>query len=256
MKEGQRLWTRDELILTMNLYWKIEFGKYHKGHPEVRKLAQIINRTPSAVALKLGNLASFDPSLQERGIKGAKNASKLDKAIWDEFFNNPEILPFESEKLKAEFLGEDLESIHGFTAGDLPAKGIEREALIKTRVNQNLFRQAVLSSYNGTCCITGISEPSFLIAGHITPWAKNEKQRMNPRNGLLINALHDKAFERGLLSIKPDYTIVISKTLLENEEEWHQSYFSKYHEQKMRLPTRFLPEKAFLAQHFEERFIN
>ena len=103
MKEGQKLWTREELILTMNLYWKIEFSKYHKGNPEVIKLAGLIGRTQSAVALKLGNLASFDPSLQARGIRGARNASKLDREIWNEFYNHADILPFESEKLRAQF---------------------------------------------------------------------------------------------------------------------------------------------------------
>ncbi len=88
MKEGQRLRTRDELILTINLYCKLPFGKMHANNPEMKELASLIDRTPPSVALKLGNLASFDPTLQARGIKGASNASKLDKSIWDEFYNN------------------------------------------------------------------------------------------------------------------------------------------------------------------------
>lgn len=81
MKEGQSLWTREELILAFNLYCKLPFGKMHKGNPEIIHLASLIGRTNSSVALKLGNLASLDPSLQARGIKGAQNTSKLDKEI-------------------------------------------------------------------------------------------------------------------------------------------------------------------------------
>ncbi len=101
MKEGQRLWTRDELILAINLYCKLPFGKMHASNPLIQDLARIIDRTPSSVALKLGNLASFDPTLQARGIKGASNRSKLDKEIWNEFYNNWDAALLESEKLLA-----------------------------------------------------------------------------------------------------------------------------------------------------------
>jgi putative restriction endonuclease len=65
MKEGQRLWTRDELILAINLYSKLPFGKMHSRNPEVINLAKFINRTPGSVAFKLVNFASFDPNLKE-----------------------------------------------------------------------------------------------------------------------------------------------------------------------------------------------
>ena len=88
MKEGQRLWTREELILAINLYCKLPFGKLHNGNPEIIQLAQLINRTANSVAYKLVNFASLDPSLKARGIKGASNSSNLDKSIWNEFYNN------------------------------------------------------------------------------------------------------------------------------------------------------------------------
>lgn len=52
----------------------------------------------------------------------------------------------------------------------------------------------------------------LLIASHIIPWGKDEKNRLNPMNGLLLNALHDKAFENGLITIAEDYTIKISSS--------------------------------------------
>jgi putative restriction endonuclease len=85
MKEGQTLWSRDELILAINLYCKLPFGRLHRGNSGVIHLAKLIGRTSNSVAYKLVNFASLDPSLKARGIKGASNASNLDKEIWNEF---------------------------------------------------------------------------------------------------------------------------------------------------------------------------
>ena len=57
MKEGQRLWTRDELIIAINRYYKIPFGRLHSRNPDIIHLSKLIDRTPNAVALKLVNFA-------------------------------------------------------------------------------------------------------------------------------------------------------------------------------------------------------
>lgn len=207
MKQGQRLWTRDELILAINLYCKLPFGRLHRLNPEVINLSKLINRTPSSVALKLVNFASLDPSLKERGIKGASNASKLDAEILSEFYNHWDILPYESEKLLAQFEHTTVEQLNQISEEELPKEGKVREQVVKVRVNQSFFRSTILAAYNTTCCITGINQAEFLIAGHIRPWGIDEKNRLNPRNGIAINALHDKAFEAGLITITPEYLI-------------------------------------------------
>jgi putative restriction endonuclease len=175
MIQGQKLWTRDELILAINLYCKIPFGKMHSTNPDVIHLANLIDRTSSSIALKLGNLASFDPSLQARGIKGASNASKLDKEIWDEFYNNWDILPYESEKLLATKEHTSVESLNHIPEEEINKEGKTREQLVQVRVNQSFFRKAVLAAYNNTCCITGLNQKELLIAGHIRPWGIDEK---------------------------------------------------------------------------------
>lgn len=255
MKEGQRLWTREELILAINLYWKLEFGKIHQGNPEVRKLAGLIGRTPSSIVYKLGNFGSFDPSLQERGVGGLKNASKMDRSIWEEFFGNLEELSYESEILLARYEGKSIEQMDDIDISDLPKEGLVREQLIKARVNQNFFRKAILVSYRNTCCITGINHPSLLVAGHILPWSTDEKNRMNPRNGLCLNTLHDRAYELGLISIDGDYKIHVSgKALRAMGQDSFDYYFGRYHHQKITLPSRYLPDPEFLDFHFRERF--
>lgn len=179
----------------------------HSGNPDVIKLASLIGRTPGSVAFKLVNFASLDTTLQARGIKGAANASNLDKAIWLEFYNNLNDLAFESEKLLATIEHTTVEQLNNIQEAEIVQVGKTRESLVKLRVNQSFFRKSVLAAYNNTCCVTGLQIPSLLVAGHIVPWSVDEKNRLNPRNGIAINALHDKAFENGLITITSDYKI-------------------------------------------------
>lgn len=254
MKKGQRLWTREELILAINLYCKLPFGKLHRTNPQVIHLGELIGRTPSSVAYKLVNFASLDPSLQARGIKGAANASKLDKEIWDEFYNNWNELPFESEKLLSKLENKTVEDLNGIDLQNLP-QGKDRERVVKTRVNQSFFRSSVLASYNNTCCITGINQIELLIAGHIKPWSLDKQNRLNPRNGIAINALHDKAFENGLITITPDYKVKVSKVLQKNKKsDTLEKYFFQYNNKEIMLPSKFLPDAEFLKYHNEHRF--
>lgn len=258
MKQGQKLWSREELILAVNLYCKLPFGRLHNNNPEIIRLAQLLGRTPSSISYKLVNFASLDPSLQERGIKGAKNVSKLDREIWNEFYHNWSSMPFESEKLRASLEHSTVEATNNIEEENLPKEGKERERIVKVRVNQNFFRRTILAAYNSTCCITGLQNSSLLIAGHIIPWGVDETSRLNPRNGIAINALHDKAFEAGLLTITPDYIIKISTSLIEQEKdkEAAQEYFLKFDNKKIILPSKFLPAREFLEYHNSERFIS
>lgn len=233
MKKGQKLWTREELILAINLYWKLEFGKIHKGNPEVIKLAKLLGRTPSSIVFKLGNFGSFDPSLQERGVGGQKNTSKLDEQIWNEFYGNFEDVAYESEKLRATLEQKPVEELNEINISELPKEGLVREQVVKTRVNQNFFRKTILASYKNTCCITGINIPGLLVAGHIVPWSVDEKNRMNPRNGLCLNYLHDKAYELGLITIDTNYNILISSKIMEDEKNEANLKFFNQHQNKI-----------------------
>lgn len=251
MKEGQKLWTRDELILAFNLYCKLPFGKMHKATSEIIKFAELIGRTPSSIALKLGNFASFDPSLKERGIKGASNASKLDKQVWDEFYNNWDAALIESEKLLAKRKHTTIEKLNKIEIDDLPKEGKEKERLIKVRVNQSIFRTMVLATYNNKCCVTGIDNADLLIASHIVPWSKDEKNRLNPMNGLCLNALHDRAFDKGLITVSAeDYCIKVSSRLKKkNNIESLEQNFIALEGKSIFIPDKFVPSQELLKIH-------
>ena len=77
-----RRWTREELLVVLNLYEKLRFGQFHSRQPVIIEVAEKMRRTPGSLAMKLSNLASLDPKLQARGIAGLKGASNLDKAVW------------------------------------------------------------------------------------------------------------------------------------------------------------------------------
>jgi putative restriction endonuclease len=248
-------WAREELIIAFNLYCKIPFGKIHIHNPEIIALAKILGRTPSAVSWKLANLASLDPSLKKRNITGASHGSKMDAEVWGEFNGNWGRLAFESEKLLAQKSGKKVEEGTDIEALDLPKEGKEREAIMKIRVNQGFFRKAVLSAYNFQCCITGLGIPELLNASHIIPWAKDEANRVNLRNGLCLNAIHDRAFDRGFLTITPDFIIKISKSVKQgNISEAVQDFLLRYDGMEINKPARFLPDSKFLKYHNKNVF--
>lgn len=67
---ANKIWTYDETLLAFELYCRIPFGKINSTHPEIIKLALLLNRTPAAVSMKMCNLARLDPEEIARGIKG------------------------------------------------------------------------------------------------------------------------------------------------------------------------------------------
>jgi putative restriction endonuclease len=247
-------WAPEELILALKLYYKIPFSSINYKHPDIIKLSNLIIRTPSAVALKLVNFARLDPALQSRNISGMKHGAKSDVEIWNEYYGDLERLAFESESIIAEYKNKPIEITSGIETANLPKEGKEREALIKVRVNQQFFRSAILASYENKCCVTGLNIPSLLVASHIIPWAKDEKNRMNLSNGLCLNPLHDKAFDLGLITITPSYEIKLSSSLHKSSNSTAKEFLLQFDGKAINLPYKFLPAKEFLAYHFNNIF--
>lgn len=246
MKQGQSLWTREESILAINLYCKIPFGQMHASNKDVKELAALIDRSPAAVARKLGNFASFDPKLRERGVKGLTNSSKLDKQIWQEYMEHWDEAFISGEKLLAEKKHSTIEQLNHIDLDNLP-QGKERESIVKVRVNQTLFRRMVLTNFNNRCCITGLDVPELLVASHILPWSLDQHNRLNPRNGLALNALHDKAFDCGLLTITPDLQIKISERFYKAKDEVSiRDNFIAYDGKTLLNSQKFSPDVEFL----------
>jgi len=248
-------WTREETIVAFNVYCKIPFKKSSKSNPIVIKYANIIGRSPSALNMKIGNFGRLDPELKKQGITGLINGSRLEEVIWNEFNGNWEKLAFESEELIAKFQNKKIEDIKEFNVDSFP-KGLDRKVMVKTRVNQNFFRSTILSSYNLKCCITGLSIPDFLVASHIKPWSKDKENRTNPHNGLCLNSIHDKAFDKGFITVTSDYKIKVSDCLNDySKDKSVKEFFIKYDSQNIFKPERFVPTQEFLDYHYQNIFI-
>ena len=242
-------WTREELIVAFNLYCKIPFGRIHNRNPELITLANAIGRSPSALSWKLVNFASLDPAITSTGRSGAQHGSKLDLEVWNEFNSDWERLAYESECLFAQLTGRPVEQPDIIEPGFVVA-GKEREATVKVRVNQSFFRAAVLAAYDFRCCISGIAIAEFLNASHIIPWSVDTANRVNPRNGLCLNALLDRAFDRGFLTVTPDHRVQFS-TALQNapQHDGMQDHLLRYNGASIHLPGRFMPSVDFLRYH-------
>ncbi len=99
-------------------------------------------------------------------------------------------------------------------------RSTEAERLVVQRVGQDLFRDALLDYWGRLCPITGITEPGLLRASHIVPWAEcTDEKRLDVHNGLLLSALWDAAFDRGLVSFADDGTVLASDKLGSKERE-------------------------------------
>lgn len=249
-------WSREELILAFNLYLKLPFGKMHKHTPEIIDLATLLGRTPSSIGMRLGNFASVDPYHKNRGVGGLKGGMNQVQPIWDEFFENQEELTFLSEEILADKQKTTIEEKYKNDLKDISnLKGETKIREVKTRVNQSFFRQMVLANFDGKCTVTGIDISSLLLAGHIIPWAENEKERLNPENGICFSPLFDKAYELGLVGISIDYKILLSSKLKANSsKEYFEYYFKRYEGKSISLPLTYNPRKEFLEWHLNEKF--
>ncbi len=229
-----------------------------KSNREVIQLAQLIERTPSAIALKLVNFASLDPVLKARGIKGMGNTSALDREVWEQFHADWEGLAIESENLLTSLIAEQSCSPPLATDPDELADftGETRKVIHEQRVKQNFFRKAVLSSYRGRCCMSGLSESRLLTASHIVPWSRDHANRLNPANGLSLCAVHDRAFDAGLITLNDDFCVVLSDTLKHKNDSFIQSVFVPLAGKQIEMPERFAPQLAFIQHHRTEIFID
>ena len=250
----KRLWTRDEMILTLALYFQLPFGRLNHTTPEVRELAKLMHRTENAVALRLVNYAACDPYIINSGRIGMQGGLNVCMLYWNEFADNKEQLFLEAETIRNRIHKQTFEQ--SLNIDDSQLKGKDRMAYIKQRVNQNAFRAMILNNYESRCAITGISVPELLVASHIVPWAVNEKERLNPENGICLSALYDKAYDRGLITISPDdYTVCLSSALREYEtQEYFDKHFGCIAGQQLIMPIEHCPNRDFLAYHRDRIF--
>lgn len=257
MAKGKR-WTPEELLLALNLYHKLTFGQLHARQPAIMEVAEKMNRPANSLAMKLVNLASLDPVLKLRGIKGLPGASALDRKVWAEFHENlNEAAPASEEAMRRLFQvcesGEfEILPKEGIRVRRQPKVGAtEVVANVKIRRGQEYFRDAVLNNFGGRCGVSGLAVRELLIASHILPWRTHGSERLNVRNGLCLSRLHDAAFDRGLIAFDDKFRLLLSPRLkAELSQRSIAENFGAYAGETLCFPDDAAPpELMFLSQH-------
>ncbi len=138
------------------------------------------------------------------------------------------------------------------SVGDKARHG--KPVLVFPRLGQGSFRVVVTDAYQRRCAITGEKVLPVLEAAHIRPYAEKGEHRVD--NGLLLRSDAHILFDRGYITVTPEYRIEVSKRLhsdFDNGEE----YFT-WHGHEIQIPTRGdqRPAKEFLQWHNEQRFLD
>jgi putative restriction endonuclease len=257
-----RSWTRDELLVVLNLYQKLAFGQFHSRNPAVISLAATLGRTPSSVAMKLSNFASLDPTLQQKGLEGA---SKLDREVWGAFQSElAENVVASEEALRTLFnAGADEEIEVSGQQGILKRRELRTPEVTETvasrvqRRGQAFFRDLVLNNYGEKCAVSAIDLRDLLVASHIVPWSSNPSERLNVANGICLSRLHDAAFDRGLITFDDDLRLRLSSRLTTaiSTQTMLAKNFSDFEGRPLHIPDDSTsPSRILLAIHRETIF--
>jgi putative restriction endonuclease len=114
----------------------------------------------------------------------------------------------------------------------------------------------VFAANVGKCCITGITSVAMLRASHIVPWSHDPALRLDPRNGLCLNALHDAAFDRGLITLSNRFVLQVSKRVkAEVPGTIYHEMFESRAGATITIPERFTPAVEMLEYHRRNVFV-
>jgi putative restriction endonuclease len=239
-------WQRDESLLVLHLYCRTPFGRLHKGNPEIVRLAEIIDRTPSAVAMKAVNFAHLDPNLKQAGLS---SVSQADRDLWIEFQMNSNSIALAAEDLYEQRvlqIGKPAELKEIL----LPTGPTESRMEVTVRRVQTFFRNSVMVGYENRCAISCLRIPGLLIASHIIPWKDSVERRADPTNGIALNSLYDRAFDAGLLTFDQDWRVCLSnelKTHLADSDLSRRMLDIEGH--LLQMPQRFHPDSSAMEYH-------
>jgi putative restriction endonuclease len=88
---------------------------------------------------------------------------------------------------------------------------------VRVRLHQARFRGRVVPAYNTQCAICTLKEGRLLDAAHIVVDLEASGEAI-VQNGLSLCSIHHRAFDQSLVGVSPDYTVHVSRRLLEDED--------------------------------------
>lgn len=248
-------WSWEETLMAFALY-KIIGPSPSKKDPDVIALANALDRTVDSVCRKISNISAKDKNRIAMGRKGSENGSRYDRIVWEKY-----------EELGDDLLSDSLNLLTKTIKGHGPSgrlveyslidfrEGSEAAVITKRRINQDYFRRNLLKNYSKKCCITDLGIETMLVASHIKPWSKSDPrtERLAASNGLLLNAFHDRAFDKGLITIDTNHIVRVSHKVKKNNET--EQCLWAFNGQPITLPTIHPPAKEFIDYHNDLIFL-
>lgn len=255
-RDGQN-WTWEETQMAFALYLLLEPRQINPNFPDIKLLARALHRKPGAVAKKIENIRAFDENRMLQGKKGLSHGSKYDRDIWTSFKQKGDAFVDKALKL-LDSTTKGLVLPDGSTVNYdvFVPEGRDRVVQTTTRANQQYFRNTLLANYNERCCLTGVAETKLLVASHIKPWkdADPKTERLAASNGLLLNAFHDKAFDKGLITFDKDLRLIVSPKVKHNAA--NDIWLFSFEGQEIERPSIMPPDPVFLEYHNDKVFLH
>ncbi len=247
---GIRLWTEEEFILTLDLYYRIPFGQITKNNPDIIKMAGLINRTPSSVAMRLCNYANCDPDLKARGVKGLTGGYAQCLPYWERFANKRGDLKAAAIKCRKRLIE---------TAPTDSDEAYTHMSDWDTLVNELYdykFQNVVKKNYHERCAVSGLTASQFLVACHIVPTTGAEGGIIDASNGILMTLMYARAFTMGLIGFDQNYIIHLSSKLkLHQFDNGYYSIFKKFDGSELGIKDVLIkPNPAYLEWHMDTIF--
>ena len=154
---------------------------------------------------------------------------------------------FASDGATIESIADDIIS-HSISPQDAYAK-------VKVRgMAQLVFRQCLLLAYDSRCSASAFCSPELLEAAHIIPWSRaTPAQRISPRNGALLSAVHHRFFDLGWMTIEDDYSISTDSSRTRSNSS-ERRLLDELNESRLRLPKdkRHWPDPELIRKRNEE----
>jgi putative restriction endonuclease len=125
--------------------------------------------------------------------------------------------------------------------------------LVKPRLGQGTFRVAVTDSYDRRCAITGERTLPVLDAAHIRAYGAGGEHEVS--NGLLLRTDIHKLFDRGYVTVDPDFRFVVSPRLREDFQNGKHYYDLAGQDLRLPVQQRLRPDPEALDWHRQERFL-
>ena len=240
-------YTWEEETLIIDLYTRTPTSDINDKNQGIISLCETLNHygygcVVPGIRNKMENLKSVDSDYISNGRVGRTHIAKDFMNRWIDY-------------QKTGFIGldKDVENAYGLVEKHNPSIPQPKR---KGRDGQAVFRERVLAAFDNQCCISRMNTPQLIQACHIKPYSvciaeKRLDQANDVRNGLCMNILYHKAFDKGLFSIDEDKRIVLSPSL---ELKRDDSFFLPYEGEKILETGRTIIGEQYLEYHRKNVF--